>query len=146
MANNCFTTIGNLWLNWFIKYLARPFRKFFNSTKIKLAGTEVIQHSSFPLPLPILTPLGFRVKGKCGKTCNQTNRCVFSPFFEAFLKNNLNLEICLPVNCKGCRVRSPELPNRNEVLNFVVTKHVRFFCFFLYLKCFGCKSSHTLSN
>lgn len=60
----CLVGIPNLWVICFIKKEARPLRKFLNSIKIVPPLRLVNQHSSFPFPLPIRTPLGFRVKGK----------------------------------------------------------------------------------
>jgi hypothetical protein len=53
----------------------------------------VNQHSNLPLPLPILIPLGFLVKGKWGNAKNQENLLVLSDFFTARFKNNLNRNI-----------------------------------------------------
>jgi hypothetical protein len=78
----------------------------------------VAQHSNFPLPFPILIPFGFRVMGRCGKALNQTKRRVRSDFREALFNNNLNLKICIAVNCTGFNIKSPEPPKfkRNFVL------------------------------
>jgi hypothetical protein len=57
----------------------------------------VNQHSSFPLPLPIRIPLGFRVNGRCGKAKNQINLRVWSDFFIERFKKSLNLNNWLDV-------------------------------------------------
>lgn len=57
-------TIPSLCVNCLAKKIARPRRKFLNSTKIVPPETCVNQHSNLPFPLPILVPLGLRVSGK----------------------------------------------------------------------------------
>jgi len=91
VEKRCFVGIPSLWVNCFIKKDARPLRKFLNSNNIEPPEILVNQHSNFPLPFPILTPLGLRVSGKCGKAKNQTNLLVFSDFLQDFFKNSLNL-------------------------------------------------------
>ncbi len=64
VLNKNLTGIPNLEVNCFIKKIDLPRRKFLNSINVVPPLIFVNQHSSFPFPLPILTPLGLRVRGK----------------------------------------------------------------------------------
>ena len=100
----------SLWVICFIKKDARPLRKFLNSINMVPPETLVNQHSSLPLPLPILTPFGFLVNGKLGKAKNQTKRLVGSYFFDAFFKKSLNLNNWFAVRCAGFKIIKPAPP------------------------------------
>jgi hypothetical protein len=90
-----------------------PFLRFLNSIKIEPPDTLVNQHSSLPLPLPILIPLGFLVNGRWGNAKNQENRLVLSDFFTAFFKNSLNLNIWEADKCTGLSIIRPDPPKFN---------------------------------
>lgn len=117
----------------FIKKEERPFLKFLNSIKTLPAEILVNQHSNFPLPLPILTPLGFRVNGRWGNAKNQTKRLVLSDFLEALFKNNLNLNNWFAVKWIGFRRSKPAPPKFNLLFNEELLKESKllFLCFLL---------------
>jgi hypothetical protein len=133
--------IPSLWVICVKKCLERPGLKFLNSIRIEPPLTFVNQHSSFPLPFPILVPVGFLVKGKWGKAWNHTNLLVRSDFFEAFFRNNLKRDNCSAVNWIGLSISKPALPNCSENFLFLLVSIVLFFCFLLYMKWRGWRSS-----
>ena len=51
------------------------------------AGMSAAQPANLPLPLPILEPATFLLRGKYGKTLNQALREVLSALRTAFLRN-----------------------------------------------------------
>lgn len=125
----------NLWDIWVIKYLARPYLKFLNSTKIKLFLIFVNQHPNFPFPLPILVPVGFFVSGRWGKAWNQVNRLVISLFFDARFRKSLKRKIWREVNWEDWRSLRPAPPyfKDSHVYKFFCFANIifLFFCFFL---------------
>jgi hypothetical protein len=84
-----------------------------NSKSMLYFLTKHAQYAVEPLPLPILIPLGFLVKGRCGKAKNQANLLVLSDFFTALFKNNLNLNICEADKWTGLRIIRPAPPKFN---------------------------------
>lgn len=85
VLNNFLTGTPSLWVIWFIKYTARPCRKFLNSTSTVPPPTLVNQCFNFPLPFPIREAGLFLLSGRWGKALNQANRRVLSPFLADFL-------------------------------------------------------------
>ncbi|EDM22871.1 ribosomal protein [Caminibacter mediatlanticus TB-2] len=66
-------------------------------SKIILPGLIFITHSStLPLPLPILTPTGFAVKGLSGNTLIQIFPVLFIVLERATLPASICLELILP--------------------------------------------------
>jgi hypothetical protein len=102
--------IASLNLIWFMKYFARPDRKFANSTKTAPGLTIVNHECSLPVPFPIRTPFALRVNGKWGKALSQKSRFVLSDFRLDFFKNMKRRKICFPVNRKDWSVNIPVVP------------------------------------
>jgi hypothetical protein len=112
----------------FIKKRARPKRKFLNSTNVVPPQILVHQHSNFPFPLPIRTPLGLRVNGKCGNAKNHTALRVRSDCFAARFKNNLKRNNWSAVKCTGFKRSKPAPPKFKEFCELLKAKKRRFFC------------------
>ena len=79
----------------------------------------VNQHSSLPLPFPILIPLGFRVRGKWGKAKNQKEPPQFAA--QAFTGVQVFVESLNAID-KQTKVSSLPLPELRTKLNEQILK------------------------
>lgn len=102
--------IGSLWVTWELKYLARPNRRFLNSTMFLPDRICVNQCESFPTPFPIRTPLGFLETGRCGKTETQKALLVMSVLREDLFKNSFSRKIFFAEMRRGRRRTRAAVP------------------------------------
>ena len=131
--------VGSLYFSWFMKYFARPGRRFLNSIKVS-PGRRMTNHKeSLPAPFPIREFFTFRVKGKCGKALNQNDLFVLSPFRELRFKSSVNLNILVLDSDKVCWICKPMLPYVKKVLLKCFLS--RCFCLFLNLYFLGWRST-----
>ena len=70
---------------------------------------------NLPVPLPIRDPIGFLVKGRCGKILSQVLRLVSSERLEDLFIKSFILKILLLLNLKGCNRRKPTWPKVKQL-------------------------------
>ena len=108
-----FAGTGSLWVTWELKYLARPNRRFLNSTTALPDLIWVNQWDNFPTPLPIRTPLGFFEIGRWGNADTQNALFVISDFREDLFKNSFKRKIFLAEIRKGLKSMRAAVPYEN---------------------------------
>lgn len=133
LVSQCTNVVGtgNLWWIRWLKYIARPKRKFLNSAIVFPPRICVYHVASLPAPLPIRIPFAFRESGKWGNMDIQKARLVMSDLREERLTDNFNLKIRFAEILKGLFSTSPMFPYFIFVAALWVA--VRCFCLVLYL-------------
>ena len=116
---------------------ARPFLRFFSSIKTTPVEILLNQILSFPLPLPILEPITFLVRGKCGNELSQTLRPVLSDLRADFFKKSFNLNIFLLFIIKGFVKTKPTLPKISDFVSLTLKFNRRRLCLSLNLNFLG---------
>ena len=125
------------------KYKARPLLRFFNSTRMTPVEILLNQILNFPLPLPILEPITFLVKGRCGNVLSQTLRPVLSDLRADFFKKSFSRNIFLLLIIRGFVKTRPTPPKINWLANLTLKFKRRRLCLSLNLNFLGCSTTST---
>ena len=126
------------------KCTARPLLKFRNSISITPVDNLLNQILNLPLPLPILEPITFLVKGKWGKVLTHTFLLVLSALLADFFKNNFNLNIFLLLINNGFVKIRPNWPKARPFNGRTLKFILRRLCFNLNLNLRGWSTIKTL--
>ena len=133
----------NLRCVWVRKCKARPLLRFFSSIRITPVEILLNQILNLPLPLPILEPITFLVKGKCGKVLSQTLRPVLSDLRADFFKKSFSRNIFLLLIIRGFVKTRPIPPKINRLANLTLKFKRRRLCLSLNLNFLGWSTTST---
>ena len=125
------------------KCSARPFLRFLSSIKTTPVEILLNQILNFPLPLPILEPITFLVRGKCGNELSQTLRPVLSDLRADFFKKSFSLNIFLLFIIKGFVKTRPTPPKINDFVSLTLKFNRRRLCLSLNLNFLGWSTTST---